>query len=191
MRGAYWVRRWLRPAALGLGTILAAGCQDRLPTRLGESSEIPLRITASVVGTPIATLVVTVTAADISGPLVFNLSVENGVAAGTIKVPPGPARYIWVTAMDGDGNVTHEGGVTVDVRPGQNPAVSLKLTPRSGHVPIIVTFGNYGVEVTPATASIAIGDKVQLAATVRDVDGQVIGSASVEWTTSQPVPQSA
>ena len=186
MRGAYRVRRWLAPAALGLGTILAAGCQDRLPTRVGESSEIPLRITASVVGTPIATLVVTVTAVDISGPLVFNLSVENGVAAGTIKVPPGPARYIWVTAMDAEGNVTHEGGVSVDVRPGQNPVVNLKLTPRSGHVPIIVTLGSYGVEVTPTTASIAVGAKVQLAATVRDVDGHVIDYASVEGATSQP-----
>jgi hypothetical protein len=37
-------------------------------------------------------LVVTVTAADILTPLVFNLNVMEGTAQGTIRMPPGGAR---------------------------------------------------------------------------------------------------
>ena len=105
---------------LALASILAAGCQDQLPTGVGADGTVPLRVTASVVGTPIATLVVTVTASDISVPLVFNLTVANGTASGTSRVPPGVSRTIAATAMDDQGNVTHDGSLTLDVRPGPN-----------------------------------------------------------------------
>jgi alpha-tubulin suppressor-like RCC1 family protein len=186
MHGAYQWRRPVALAALGLATMVAAGCQDRLPTRVGEAGDVPLRVTACVVGTPIATLVVRVTAADIPTPLVFNLTVTNGTAAGTIKVPPGPARMIAVTAMDADGNTTHDGSVTTDVKPGQNPPVVVHLVPRSGQVPITVTFGNHGVVVKPVSASIDAGAQVQLAVTVTDVDGQVVANPAVEWATTDP-----
>jgi len=186
MVGLYRLRGRLAPTALGIATIAAVGCQDQLPTRVAETGDVPLRITASVVGTPIATLVVSVTAADITTALVFNLTVTNGTAAGTIKVPPGLARTICVTAMDADGDTTHDGSVTVDVRPGKNPAISLKLTPRSGQLPITVTFGNYGVLVMPTSASIAVGVQVQLAATVTDANGNTVANPAVQWATSQP-----
>jgi len=37
MVGVYWLRRRLAPTALGLATIMAVGCQDRLPTAEPES----------------------------------------------------------------------------------------------------------------------------------------------------------
>jgi hypothetical protein len=149
---------------------------------------VPLQITAVTVGTPINMLVVQVTAADIPTPLVFNLTVTNGVASGTLKIPPGPARTILVRAFDTNGNITHEGSVTFDVRPGQNPMVQCHLTPRVGQVPITVTFGSYGVTVTPpaATIDVTVTRQLQLAVAVTDANGQVISSPSVEWATSNP-----
>lgn len=186
MNRAHACRRLFAPAALGVAAVLAVGCQDQLPTGLTENGDVPLRITASVVGTPIATLVVTVTAADIATPLVFNLTVVNGVASGTIKVPPGLARTITVQAMDDQGNVTHDGSVTLDVKPGQNPPVVVHLTPRSGQIPITVTFGSYGVTVTPTLVTIAAGVEAQLTVVVTDVDGQAVSNPAVAWATAQP-----
>ena len=172
---------------LGVLVVLAGACERPLPTDR-TAATVALRITAVTVGTPISTLVVQLTASDIPTRLVFNLSVANGVASGTIKIPPGPARTIDVTALDPLGNVTHEGSATIDVRPGQNPPVQIKLGPRSGHVPITVTFGNFGVVVTPATATINVpaSATLQLAVTVTDVNGQVIPAPAVDWATTNP-----
>jgi len=185
MVGNRLLRRPFIPAALALAFLLAAGCQDQLPTGPAAGA-VPLRITASTVGTPIATLVVTVTASDITTPLVFNLTVSNGTASGTIKVPPGLARTLSVLAFDAEGDTTHTGSVTIDVRPGQNPPVTVELTPRPGQVPITVTFGNYGVVVTPTTAAIAVGATVQLTAAVTDAYGNGVTNPAVAWATSQP-----
>lgn len=177
----------MRAVVLGCLALLAGACERLLPTD-GTETTVPLRITAVTVGTPISTLVVQVTASDIPTPLVFNLSVANGVASGTIKIPPGPARMIDVTAMNAQGNVTHEGSATIDVRPGQNPPVQIKLGPRSGQVPITVTFGNFGVVVTPPTATInvPVAATLQLSVSVTDVNGQVIPAPAVEWATTSP-----
>jgi uncharacterized protein YkwD len=147
-----------------------------------------IRLTAVVTGTPIGTLVITVTGSGVTTPLIYNLSVINGVAAGTIKIPPGPSRTITVTAMDDQGNVTHDGSITRDIHPGQNPPIELRLTPHAGQVPITVTFGNYGVVVTPATATIdaTASRTAQLTVAVTDVNGQGISSPAVGWATSNP-----
>jgi uncharacterized protein YkwD len=176
---------WL---AAGTAVVLSAGCESRTPTATGESAAVPLRITAVTLGTPISTLIVEVTAADLPSKLVFNLTVQDGVASGTIKIPPGPARTIHVSAVDDEGNVTHDGSVTIDVNPGQNPPVQVKLRPRSGQVPITVTFGNYTVLVAPTAATIdaTVMSQLQLTPTVIDVDGQHIASPQVGWATTQP-----
>ncbi len=175
-------------AMLGLATLLGVACESPSSPRNATGGDVPVRITAITVGTPISTLVVEVTAADLPASLVFNLTVVNGVAAGTIKIPPGPARAIHVTAVDDQGVVTHEGGALIDVRPGQNPPLQIKLAPRSGHVPITVTFGNFGVLVSPAAATIDLATSAQLrlSATVTDVNGQVVPAAEVGWATTQP-----
>ena len=186
MIGVQRFRRVGALAALAVATIVAAACQDQLPMGVGGEGAVPLRVTAPVVGTPIATLVVTVTASDIAVPLVFNLTVANGTASGTIRVPPGLSRTIAATAMDDQGNVTHDGSVTCDVRPGQNPPISLRLVPRSGQLPITITFGSYGVVVTPAAPSIGVGATVQLAAVVTDAYGHAVANPALAWATSQP-----
>jgi Big-like domain-containing protein len=164
--------------------LLAPACADQGPV----VDDVPIYVTAVVAGTPISTIVVVVTAADISPALVFNLTLNNGVASGTIRVPPGAARTITVTAFDAENRVTHEGSVVVDVVPGQNPPVSITLRPRVGDVPVTVTLGNFGVVVTPSQASIdlAVSATLQLDVTVMDVDGDPIPAPEVAWATSHP-----
>src|SRR5262245_14601196 len=147
-------------AILAAVLLLGQACDDTSPT--GSSTEpVALQVSVFVVGTPVSTLVVEVTAADFA-TLVFNLTVENGVATGPIRIPPGTARTIHVTAYDSVGNVTHEGQVTIDVRPGKNPPVHVPIVPRSGQVPITVTFGQYTVVVTPSAATIDAGNSTDL-----------------------------
>jgi Big-like domain-containing protein len=176
---------WL---AAGAAFALSASCESRAATAIGVTAVVPLRITAVTVGTPISTLIVEVEAADLPSTLVFNLTVQNGVASGTIKVPPGSARTIHVSAVDDQGTLTHDGSVTIDVRPGQNPPVQVILRPRSGQIPITVTFGNYTVLVAPTEATIdpSVTAQLQLTPTVIDVDGQHIASPQVGWATTQP-----
>ncbi len=175
-------------ALTGAAAVLTAACESPSAPHHADIADVPVRITAVTVGTPISILVVQVSAADLPASLVFNLAVVNGVASGTIKIPPGAARTIHVTAVDDQGDVTHEGSATIDVRPGQNPPVQIKLAPKSGQVPISVTFGNFGVVVSPPSATIDVAAKtpLQLAVTVTDVNGQVITAPQIGWATSQP-----
>ena len=154
----------------------------------GAREPVPVRITVFAAGTPSRTLVVEVTATDLATPLVFNLIVENGVASGVIRLPPGMARTIRVAAFDDAGNVTDEGSVTIDVRPGQNPPVNILLTPRAGQVPIVVSFGKYSVLVTPAQATIdgSASSQLQLSVSVTGPDGQAVANPQVSWSTMNP-----
>src|SRR5881296_2848755 len=113
-----WPRRSLaRFAALAavVAPLTLMACNPDKISNGGGPELGEFAVTANVVGTPIATLVVTVTAADIATPLVFNLTVHDGTATGTIKLPPGAARLITVEAFDSNGDVTHEGHKTIDV----------------------------------------------------------------------------
>ncbi len=131
----------------------------------------PIRVTLFTVGTPISTLVVEVTAADITNRLVFNIEVVGVVATGTIDVPAGVARTFTVTAFDDQNNVTHEGSETTDVSPGPNPPLRIKLKPIAGQVEVTVTFGTFSVLVAPAAAIIDAAISNQLQGSHRDRGG--------------------
>src|SRR5438105_14412327 len=125
----------LRSAIVALAPLLLlASCHPSPdPPAQGQAH---LAVTANVVGTAVATVVVEVTAPDISTPLVFNIVVADGVASGTITIPAGTARRITIRAFDAGGVLTHSGAATVSVQAGTNPTVSLTLTPLAGDVPI-------------------------------------------------------
>jgi hypothetical protein len=165
--------------------LLLGACTDGI-TGPGGGETSAIRVTANTSGTPIATLVVEVTAADISSPLVFNLVSSNGVATGTIKVPPGTARTFTVRAFDSSGAITHEGSATVDVVPGDNnPPLNISLGPRSGHVPVTVTFGAASVIVDPASATVLDDSTIQLTAVVINAQGDTM-NVTVDWATNNP-----
>jgi alpha-amylase len=100
-------------------------------------------------------------------------------------MPPGNARTILVKAFDSSGQVTHEGSTTLNVGQGQNPPVAITLGPRSGHVPVTVTVGDHSVVVSPASATVAVADSVQLTATVTAAGGGAM-NVQVEWATLNP-----
>lgn len=165
--------------------LLLGACTEGI-TGAGQGDLSAIRVTANTSGTPINTLVVQVTAADISTPLVFNIVSQGGVATGTIKVPPGTGRTFTVQAFDTGGQITHEGSATIDVNAGNNnAALNISLGPRSGHVPVTVTFGAASVIVSPAGDSVMVDSVLQLTATVIDADGDTV-AASVDWATSNP-----
>lgn len=173
-------RRW---AVLALAAIAAACSGDSTGSQ--PAADAQLQVSANVSATPISTLVVEVTAPDIANPLVFNLQVQNGTASGTLKMPSGNSRTITVKAFDTSGQVTHEGSVTLNVANGNNPSVNVKLGPRSGQVPVTVTVGDHSVVVSPASATLAAGDSLQLTATITGPGGSPV-SGTVEWATLNP-----
>lgn len=175
-RGAVW-------AALPL--VLLFACSDGGPLHPHEDAvTVPLQLSANLNGTPVQTLAVEVTAADISTPLAYNLQVTDGQASGSIQIPPGDARTITVRAFDVAGAVTHEGAATVNVSRGNNPPVQIPLLPRSGHQPIDLTLAEVSVTVTPVAVSLASGETAQLAATVIAAGGPV--DVDVGWATLNP-----
>jgi hypothetical protein len=151
----------------------------------GPGTEAKLRLTAVVAGTPIALVTAEVTGADIATPLLFNLPITDGVATGTIRLPPGEGRTIAVRAFDDGGEITHEGEATIAVRPGPNPPVNIPLRPRAGQVPITATLGEFSVIVSPALVDVQVGASVQLTATILDAEGNVV-PGTVEWAVANP-----
>lgn len=146
-----------------------------------------LQIHAAVNVPTISTIVVQVSAPDLSQPLVFNLELVGGVASGKLVVPAGSDRTITVRAYDASGTETHEGHVTVDVKPGPNPTVHITLRPRQGDQPIEIVVGSFAITVQPAEASLAEGATLQMEATVTDGEGRVVGGADdVVWATDAP-----
>jgi len=144
-------------------------------------------VTANVVGTAVATVVVEVTAPDISTPLVFNIVVADGVASGTITIPAGTARRITIRAFDAGGVLTHSGAATVSVQAGTNPTVSLTLTPLAGDVPIEAHLGSFTINVTPTANALSLGgtQTVQLTAAILDAQGHAM-TGTVSWATHDP-----
>jgi len=144
-----------------------------------------LEIRADLAGTAATLVTVQVSATDIDPPLLYNLPVTNGVASGTLSVPAGSARTLLVRAYDQSGIETHQGSTTIDVAPGTNPTVTMRLTPLNADQPITVTIGSVVVTVTPGADTLAVGATAQLAATIRDEAGNPV-TGTVAWATADP-----
>ena len=174
---------YLRLTLSVCAALLVAGCADRATGPSGPQGEFVFQ--ASVVGTTIATMVVEVTAPDITSPLAFNIPITSGVASGTVRLPPGENRTITLRAYDNLQNLTHEGSKTISVKPGQNPPVSIPVVSRAGQVPITATMGPVSVVVSPATTEIQVGATAQLAAAITAPNGDVIPGPAA-WATLNP-----
>ena len=175
-------------AAIAAGALLVGACGGpdlSGPPGTGGTQEAQLRITALVVGTPIDLMVARVTASDIAVPLVFNLPVTEGVATGTLRIPPGEARTITLEAFDELGDVTHEGSATLDVRPGANPPVNIAMLPRGGDIPVTATLAEFSVIITPASAAVAEGATVQFTAQILDPNDNPL-AGNVVWAVTNP-----
>lgn len=176
--------------ALAVVTLTVAGCKR--PTDVPRIQE-PGRLTvqANVAATSIATMVITVSAADISPSLVFNMEITpGGVAQGAINVPAGSNRKLEIDAYDANQIKTHHGEMVVAlVRPGGgNNRITIILLPIAGQQPVRVEFGVFVVTVSPATISIPVGGGQAVSALVSDDKGNVIDHdpAKLQWATTDP-----
>jgi hypothetical protein len=174
-------------ATLALPVVLfAANCGSEDSTGLeGHGRVAELRISADVQSTTVASLAVRVSAADIEPALVFNLTLEAGIASGTLRVPPGGARTFTLSAFDETGVETHRGQKTLDVMPGANALVSIMLAPIAGQQPIEARLGTLAVSITNAPTSLAEGEAAQLVATVTGPEGPIaVEPGAVRWATT-------
>jgi glucose/arabinose dehydrogenase len=166
--------------------LLALGsCLARDVAGPGDHRQTTLLVRADVTAVPVASLVVEVTAPDISTPLAFNIPITNGVATGTITIPAGSSRTITMHAFDAGGVETHRGSVTVAIQPGTNPVISLVLVPLAGDVPINATLGSFTVRVAPAADTLQVGGTGALTATIVDANGSPVVQPVV-WATLNP-----
>jgi hypothetical protein len=171
---------------LALAVLAGTGaCSDGPAGPVEGVPDAELVMAANLAGANVATLVVKVTAPDLSNVLVFNLEInEDGFAFGTIKVPPGNDRLITVQAFDDMGVITHEGAALVNVQPGSNPPVFIALVPRSGHVPLEIMMGDIVVNISgPNTGT--PGQVLQLQAQIYGPLGEVTGG-EIAWASENP-----
>jgi len=173
----------LRALSTALACLLVAPACNQ--DGVGPRRDATLVLVADVSTTTVTTVVVAVIAPDIPTPLVFNIPVVNGLAAGTIVVPSGSARTVSIHAYDAGGVETDSGSVTLDMRPGTNPTITITLQPLTGDVPISVTLGSMTVSVTPTTRTLAVADTSRLTASITDWNGQAVTGA-VRWATHDP-----
>ncbi len=168
-----------------LAALLAVGAC--VPRDLTEppADRATLSVRADVSAAAVASLVVEVTAPDITTLLVFNIPIANGVASGTITLPAGSSRTITMHAFDVGGVETHRGAVTVTIRAGPNPVISLVLTPLAGDTPINATLGSFVVTVTPTADTLVIGGTAALTATIVDAVGAPVAQPVI-WATLNP-----
>lgn len=152
-----------------------AACDPKAVTDpLLDAETVELRVQADVSASTVQALVVEVTAPDIAEPFVFNIPVQNGTGAGTIRVSAGADRTFLVRAFDQGGVETHRGSEKVDVMPGMNPTLRITLIPLQGEVPINLTIGSLVVIAMPALSELSVGEKVQLMARVTDANGNPV-----------------
>ncbi len=168
-----------------LAALLAVGAC--VPRDLTEppADRATLVVRADVSAAAVASLVVEVTAPDITTLLVFNIPIANGVASGTITLPAGSGRTITMHAFDAGGVETHRGSVTLSIRSGTNPTISLVLSPLAGDAPINATLGSFVVTVTPAADTLPIAGTGVLTATIVDANGNPVIDRVV-WATLNP-----
>jgi len=134
---------------------------------------------------PIEQVVVEVTGPGIGTPLVFNLTLTNGSATGTIEVPAGSDRLVTVTAFDAAGIATHRGSATISVEEGDNPSVTITLDALQGDQPIEAHIGTLTVTVEPSYATLEVGDTIRLKATVVAAGDDTL-DVQVRWATLNP-----
>lgn len=181
-----------RSAALALTLVSLAVVSCKRPTDIPRIQE-PGRLTvhANVAATSIATMVITVSAPDISPSLVFNMTINpGGVAEGAINVPAGSNRRLEIDAYDDNQIKTHHGEMVVPlVRPGGgNNRISIVLLPIAGQQPVLVQFGIFIVTVSPATVSLQIDETKPVVVTVKDDKGNVFPHepAKLQLATTDP-----
>ena len=179
--------RHVRRLSIAVGAIALAalvGCGEQNPVKPAA----PEAVLAFVAMAPayVSTISVTVTGPGIDSALVFNYTLVNGTAAGTMRLPAGAGRRIVAQASDEAGVTTHRGETTVTLYEGSNPPITFRLTPLLGNQPITITVGSNVVVVSGVDTTLTAGDSLQLTATALNEWGQPVSSDQISWASSSP-----
>ena len=133
----------------------------------------------------LSTLVVEVSATDITTPLAYNLTMVDGTASDTITIPAGSDRTITVRGYDSSNIETHRGSTVTNLVEGSNTAVTVTLDPLAGDQPIVVVMGGVTVEISPAVDTVSVGSTIQLTGVVLNDQGDTLEVVPV-WSTLNP-----
>ncbi|MFC1639802.1 DPP IV N-terminal domain-containing protein [Gemmatimonadota bacterium] len=165
-----------------------AGCGDTEGPDVPDPvipQNVQLLVQVSLSSQAITQVSVVVTATDITTPLAFNLTLNNGEASGTITIPTGSARTITVHCYNAADIETHRGSTTVNVTEDSNSTVTITAEPLTGDQPVDVRIGTLLVTVAPSADTLAVGDTARLSATVVDALGETL-DVTVLWATLKP-----
>jgi alpha-tubulin suppressor-like RCC1 family protein len=174
-------------AGLLLGSAVVAACSGGDGITGPDRHDAELAFIVMAPGdNAIATVSVEVTGPGIDSTLVFNLTLVNGTATGTARVPAGTGRRIVARAFDLAAVNTHRGDTTVTLVEGTNPAVSLKMLPLVGGVPLTLTFGSTVVSVNRRDTTMTLGDTLRFTAAAVNVRGGTVPVDSIRWGSSNP-----
>jgi len=170
--------------------LLTAGliaCDNSPTGSIHGGPPVTLGILASVGESGVTLVVVQVEGLGIPVPIVANFEVVDGTAQGTIKVPPGSVRIFTARAFNAEAQLTHEGSVIEDVRPGMS-AVRIPLVPRGVGVPIETVVSAYQITIDPASAALETGGTLLFTATVATLDNGPVAIAPGElmWGSTNP-----
>lgn len=182
---AHIAMRRLRLALVGLFVSAVACTSAGDGTAPQGNAILPFHVTFGL-GAQVDVLVLTVTGAGITPPLVYNMPIVAGTAGGNITVPVGSARTIKAQAFDTAGVVLFTGQTTINVVPGTNPTVSFALIAGLGTVPVTAVVGSVTVTVSPTSSLFRAGRSATLVATVKDALGNTIAGPVVTFATNLP-----
>jgi uncharacterized protein YjdB len=170
-------------AALALVCCAVSACRDVAAPKRPRHDAADMEISVSLANAPNITQVrLRVTAADLPDTVRVSLSIESGVASGSVVVPAGMQRTFTLQAFDGADILRYQGSATIDVIPGSNPPLTIVMRPFvPGTVPITGTVGTYAVVVTPSEATLAPGARLRLTAILADPHGDVVKNAVPTW----------
>lgn len=175
-----------RPLLLLCAATLAVACGDSPEIAAPDPNPPIASVAVTLAAAPaITTLVVEVTAADLPAPLVFNLSLQNGAATDTLRIPAGSDRLFVVRGYDAKAIETHRGQIMTDLRGGSNPGLTIRLDPLLGDQPIVVVLGSVTVEVAPTVDTVAAGSSITLDAVVLNEVGDTLAVSPV-WASLDP-----
>jgi uncharacterized protein YjdB len=162
-------------SSTGLVTAVNPGTVTITATSEGKSGTA----TITVQPPPVATVTVTPATASVIAGNTRQLTATTRDANGNVLT----GRTItWSTSNANVATVSATGNVTA-VNPG-TVTITATSEGKSGTATITIQPAVATVDVTPAIATVGVGSTVQLTATTRDANGNILTGRTVTWTTS-------
>lgn len=165
---------------------LAIACDDAATDPTSNAGTLEMIVQANIGAAAVAEVSVEVTGPGIGVAIVENLTVNDGLATGSLIVPTGSDRTFTVRGFDESGVETHRGTVTTSISTGTDPVISISANPLTQEISIEIIFQAYFVTVVPGLDTLAAGDSVYLTATISDASGNEVHDSNVLWASSNP-----